>query len=456
MRKYMIIKILAIAAVILGHVYNAAAHAQNRNAPIIIRDTEIENTFQEWMGDVYKSAGMDPKSVNIVLVQSPQINAFVAGGANIFFYTGLLMRTESPGEIIGVFAHELGHITGGHLIRGRAAMERASYESILGVVLGIGAAIATGNGQAASAIIAGSSNIAARRFLSHSRLNESSADQAALTFLEQASMDPSGLSSFLRKLESEELLPASQQSEYMRTHPVTANRIQAAEARAKKSAHNGQGWPKDWVEQHARMKAKLIGFISPERVSWAYNDRDQSVPAQYARAIASYRQNEVQKAVERIDALIQLEPDNPYFQELKGQMLVDFSRIEEAIPYYTRAVEILPDAGLLRIALAHTLIENGGRNKAILQKAVDHLERALQDEKRSTRAQRLLATAYGRMGREDIAKIHLAEEAILQRRFDYARHQAEAAINTLPEGSREWVQAQDILTYIDHHGSADN
>lgn len=435
-------------AFVLCFVQTASVSAQN-NGPIIIRDTEIENIFKLWTADIFKAADMEQDNVNIVLVQSPQINAFVAGGANIFFYTGLIMKTEDPGELIGVFAHELGHITGGHLIRGRAAMERASFESILGMVLGIGAAIATGNSAAANAIIAGSSSIATSRFLSHSRLNESAADQAALTFFEEAQMDPGGMASFLRKLEDEELLPASQQSEYVRTHPITANRVHAAEARANSSVFINKGFPPLWHEQHARMKAKLLGFISPERVQWVFDDRNTSIPAEYARAIAAYRMNNVDLAVERIDGLIAREPDNPYFKELKGQMLVDFGRIEEAIPYYEAAAEALPNSGLIRIALAHAIIERSGRDEARLKQAIDHLERALLHEKRSTRAQRLLATAYGRSGREDIAKLHLAEEALLQRRIPYARAQAEAALETLPEGSREWIKARDILTYIE-------
>lgn len=434
-------------------VWSAQVFAQN--SPIIIRDTEIEKTLDEWSTPILKAAGLDLGNVNVILVQSPQLNAFVAGGANIFLYTGLIERTDSPGELIGVYAHELGHITGGHLIKAGNALERASYESILGAVLGIGAAIATGNGAAASAIISGSSNIAARNYLSHSRIHESSADQAALTFFEKSQMNPKGLATFLQKLEDEELIPASQQSEYVRTHPITARRVEAAIARGNKSPFINKDFPPEWLEMHRRMKAKLLGFIDPGRVPWAYSDQDKSIAARYARAIAAYRQNNVDHAVSGIDSLIKDEPNNPYFHELKGQMLIDFARLDEAVPSYKRAVDIMPDAPLIRIAYSHALIEQQGGDDN-LNLAIKNLERALADEKRNGRAYRLLATAHGRLGREDVAKVYLAEEAVLQGRYDYAKRQAEAALQTLDKGSKEAIQAQDIVSYVENNKDIKN
>lgn len=416
-------------------------------AQSIIRDTEIEAMLAEWSEPVLKAANIPQDNVNVVFVQSPDINAFVAGGANIFFYTGLLEKTDGPGEIIGVFAHELGHIAGSHLISSRDALERASYESILGAVLGIGAAILGGGGDAATAIISGSQGIAARRFLAHSRVNESSADQAALSYFEKAGYNPDGLGTFLGKLQDEELLPTSRQSEYVRTHPLTHNRIEAVKNRAAQSPYQTADFPASWYEQHARMKAKLIGFISPGRVAWDYDDRDQSIPARYARAIAAYRQNEVEKAITLIDALIVSEKDNPYFYELKGQMLLDFSRVEAAIPAYRKAVEMKPDASLFRIALAQALLQTP-ENPARSDEAIENLNRALRDEPRSTRAHRLLAIAYGQTDREPLAKLHLAEEAVLQRRLPDATRHANAVLKTVEQGSREWLRANDLIDYI--------
>lgn len=437
---------MALCAVFLI-AWSSDVFAQTRGGAII-RDTEIEAIINEWSAPILHAAGIGSGGVNVVLVQNNELNAFVAGGANIFLYTGLIQRTENPEELIGVFAHELGHITGGHLIRGRDALERASYESILGTIIGVGAAILGGGNAAAGAVSAGQ-GLAAANYLAHSRVQESSADQAALSFFEKAGINPKGLGSFLEKLESEELLPASQQSEYIRTHPLTANRIEALHRRSKESAHAEKDVPAAWLEQHARMKAKLIGFINPGRVQWDYDVKDQSVSARYAHAIAAYRLNRTDDALNLIDGLIAQEPENPYFHELKGQMLVEFGRVQEALPSYRQAIEILPDAALIRTALAHALIESSPKNKTTTREAINHLERAVQKERRSSRIYRLLATAHGRLGREDIAKLYLAEEAVLQRRYGYARRQANFALQSLPKSSGEYIRARDILSYLD-------
>lgn len=422
----------------------APAHAQT-----IIRDTEIEANMAEWLKPVFHAAGMSPDQVDIVLVQDPQLNAFVAGGANIFIYTGLLQKTENPGEVIGVIAHELGHVTGGHLIRGREKMEQASYESILGMIVGAGAAIATGNGGAMAAVSAGANSMAQRKFLSYSRTFEASADQAALKYLETAQINPSGLGSFLEKLEGQELRPTSQQSEYVRTHPLTRNRIESIDARVQVSSNKNKAYPQEWVSQHKMMLAKLNGFITPEQVAWNYDDRDQSIESITARAIAAYRQNEVQNALKLVDHLISKQPSNPYFHELKGQMLVDFGRLKEALPAYQKAISLKPDAALIRVSLAHVQIETAGNRKEILSSALDNLKIAQKDEQRSTRIHRLMATAYGRMGDEPRAKLHLAEEALLQGKTDYAKSQASIAQKALKAGSPDWIRAGDILNAID-------
>jgi len=423
------------------------AYAQ-RSAPTLIRDNEIEEILKNWLTPLLDAAKMDSDSVRLIIVQSPQVNAFVAGGANIFIYTGLIDTSENAGEVIAVLAHELGHVAGGHLIASRAALERASYESILGTFLGIGAAIASGNAGAAQAVISGSQNIAQRRFLAHSRVNESSADQAALRFMNGAQINPSGLASFLKKLEDEELLPPDQQSEYSRTHPITRNRVEVVENGIGQSPYAHTPYPKLWDEQHALVKAKLMGYLNPGRVIWVYNDRDLSIPARYARSIAAYRENRIDEGLKGVNDLIALQPDNPYFYEIKGQMLLEFGRVEEAIPPYEKAVALKPDAALIRIALANALLQTP-ENKNRLKEAVKHLERALKDEPRSGYARRLLATAYGRLGDENKAKLNLAEEAVLGRRYDYAKTQAEAVLKSAPADSRLHLEASDILAYIE-------
>ena len=417
-------------------------------AQTIIRDTEIEAYLSEWLAPVFKAAGMSQDQVDIVIVQDPQLNAFVAGGANIFIYTGLLQKTENPGEVIGVIAHELGHITGGHLIRGREKMEEASYETMLGMILGAGAAIATGDGGAMATIGTGTASMAQRKFLSYSRTFESSADQAALRYLDSAAINPTGLMSFMQKLEGQELRPTSQQSEYVRTHPLTRDRVETISSRVQQSAYKDKAYPAKWQEEHKMMLAKLAGFITPEQVAWTYDDRDNSAPSLTARAVAAYRTSDVAKALKLADQLIAKDPNDPYFHELKGQMLVDFGRVREALPSYQKAINLKPDAALIRIALAHAQIETAGNNNAALQEAIKNLILAQKQEPKSTRVHRLLATAYGRMGDEPRAKLHLAEEALLQGKKDYAKSQAEIAKKGLKTGSPDWIRADDILNYI--------
>ncbi len=425
------------------------AMTTNANAQTIIRDMEIEQALKLWATPVIEAANLSPDGVNFILIQDPAVNAFVAGGPNIFIFTGLIEKSDNPQEIIGVISHELGHITGGHLIRGRNAMENASYESLVGTLLGIGAAVLTGEGGLGAAISAGSQSSAIGRYLAFSRVQESSADQAAINFLEDAQMNPTGLVTFMEKLENQELLPASQQSEYIRTHPLTRDRISALEEGRKHSPYKDKATPALWTEQHKRIVAKLKAFISPERVAWDYSDKDHSIAADYARAIASYRQNKVDEALTRIDALIKTEPDNPYFFELKGQMLLEFGQINEAIIAYKKSVSLTNEAPLIQISYAHALIESHDNQDANLNEAIKQLKKAYRVEPRSIKLQRLLATAYGKQGHEALAQLHLAEEAFLKNDMAYAKRRAEIASKGLEEGSADWIRAQDLINFID-------
>lgn len=395
-----------------------------------------------------KAAGMEKESIDLILIQSNAINAFVAGGNNMFFFTGLLIKTENVGEVIGVFAHELGHITGGHLIRGREVLENASYQAIATTILGIGAAILTGDAGAAQGIIGLGQGLAATNFLSHSRVQESSADQAALTYMKDAQINPTGFQSFLMTLQDQELLPASQQVEYIRTHPLTRKRIEDVTTRIETSDLKDKQYPPDWVDQHKRMRAKLIGFLIPQQVSYYYGSKDMSTVAEYARAIADYRLNNYQPALDKMTTLIEREPENPYFYEQRGQIARDFGQLDQAREDYQKAVDLMPEAALIRIDLAHVLLENAYAGEDFITQAEEHLRLALAKEPRSPRAHRLLATALGRMGKDNEAKLHLAEEALLQRDIPYAKRQATAALEALPKGSKEHLRASDILNYI--------
>lgn len=435
------------AGMVLAVIGDPVAHAQQMGQTII-RDEEIEHNIHEWTEDVIRASGMSPDQVKIVLVQSSDVNAFVAGGANIFIYSGLIQKTENADEVIGVIAHELGHIAGGHLTRTGEVAKNASFEAMIGALLGIGAAVATGDSSAAAAGISIGQGQAINKYLAHSRVQEASADQAGFRFMTGAGINPEGLPSFLGKLSSQELLTTDQQSQYVRTHPLSRDRVENLETKVDASPLRGKSLPSSWAEQYARVKAKLLGFISPQQVTYIYPSSDTSVAASYARAIAAYRMNQVDAALKQTDNLIKREPNNPYFQELKGQMLFDFGRIAESISYYEEAVDRLPDAGLIRMAYAQSLIEAPGKNPAFLQKAVNQLKRAEQDEPRTSKIKRLLATAYGKLGKEPEARVYLAEEALMQGRKKEASQMAAIALKQLPKGAPEAIRAQDIINAV--------
>lgn len=422
--------------------------AEADSGQIIIRDTEVERSIGVWTKDVIGAAGMNPQQVDIILVQSQDVNAFVAGGANIFIYTGLIDLTDNVGQVTGVVAHELGHIAGGHLSRTAEVGKNASFEAMLGAILGIGAAIATGDGTAAAAGISIGQGQAMNRYLSYSRVQESSADQAGFRFLTGAGVNPTGLPSFLDKLSSQELLPISQQSAFARTHPLSRDRVEALNFKVGESPLKDKSYPSEWNDEYLRAKAKLFAFINPQQVAYRYPSTDTSIPALYARAISSYRMNQIDPALKQMDALIGKEPQNPYFQELKGQMLYEFGKAAQSVPYYEKAVQLTPDAGLIRTALAQSLIESAGKNQQKLQSAIDHLKRAEKDEPRSTQIKRLLATAYGRMGKEPQARVYLAEEALMRGNRNEAARMANVTIKQLPPNSPEAIRAKDIINTV--------
>jgi predicted Zn-dependent protease len=439
-------KLLTALAVLVFYVVPAFAAS---GPHVTIRDAETENAIREWTKGVFSAAGMTPDQIRIILVQDPGVNAFVAGGSNIFIYTGLIQKTDNPGEVVGVIAHETGHIVGGHLSRTSEAAEHASFEAIAGAILGVGAALATGDSSAAAAGVRIGQGLAMNDFLAYSRVQESSADQAGLRLMQTAGLSPEGLVTFLGKLSSEELLPAQSQSEFARTHPMSRDRIEALNSKLEQSPLRSKKYPQDWDDQHARIKAKLLGFISPQQVMYLYPSSDTSLPARYAQAISAYRINHVEEALKLADGLIAIEPNNPYFYELKGQMLFDFGRAAEAIPPYEKSVKFLPSSGLIRLALAQALIESARGNKTRLQEAINHLKRAERDEPRMARIKRLLATAYGLLGEENKARVYLAEETLMQGRRDEATKMAKAALGNLAPKTPEYLRAQDIINSVD-------
>ncbi|MFO1058801.1 MAG: M48 family metalloprotease [Dongiaceae bacterium] len=433
---------LGASLALLGAPALASAAADDR--PSFIRDAEIEATIRAYATPLFEAADLAPDDVQVHLINDDQINAFVAGGQNLFMYTGLLTRTDNANQVIGVIAHETGHIRGGHLARMQQELENAMIESLAAMVLGIGAAVASGQPGVATTAIGAGTDMARRNLLSYSRTQEASADHAAMEFLDRTGQSTRGLLDFMRKLETQELILSGHQDPYVLTHPLTQARIDALEEHVAHSAMSDAREPAELEVMHQRMKAKLVGFLKPlGEVLRQYPEKDTSLAGRYARCIAYYRIANLGKALPMIDALLKEHPDDPYFLELKGQMLFENGRLAEALPNYRRAMQLKPDSALLRLELAQIEIE---LNRPELDKdALVQLREVTRKETRNAEAWRLLAIAYGRGGQLADAALSLAEQASALGQRKEARLQADRAMKQLAYGSPGYLRAQDIL-----------
>lgn len=408
----------------------------------LIRDAEIENTIRAYGGPLFAMAGLEPSAVRVYIVNDQRLNAFVAGGQNIFINTGLLLAAESPNQLIGVIAHEAGHITGGHLASTQEALRDASVQSILSFVLGAAVTLA-GQGQAGQAIVAGGQQVAERSFLKYSRVQESSADQAALTFLDRTGQSARGLMEFFEKLGDQEALLTANQDPYVRTHPLNRERIETVRAHVADSRFSNATDSPEMLMAHARMRAKLYAFLkNPVETFRHYPKTDHSVPARYAQAIAYHRQREFDTALQVVDGLLAEQPNDPYFHELRGQILLESGRPDDAVAPYAEAVAIMPKEPLLRFALGQAQVN--AQSDAFLDGAIENLNQAVQMAPREPAGWRWLATAYGRKGDVGMAAVATAERYLLIGDYREALGQAKRAEQLLPAGSPAHLRAQDL------------
>jgi predicted Zn-dependent protease len=442
----LITRLIAFASTIAVLLAGAASAYAKDDRPGYIRDAETERIIRGFAAPLFEAAGLDAEGVRIYIVKDDRFNAFVAGGMNLFLHTGLIMGTESPGELIAVIAHETGHIAGGHLARGQAAMETASIESIIGFVLGVGAAMVGGQGAAGGAVIGAGQSIAMQSMLQFSREQEAAADQAALQYLDATRQSARGMADSLEALKSQDVLMGGQQNPYLRTHPLSNERLNAVKHHLKVSRYTDTPDPPERVAAFRRMVAKLVGFTKTKAETLRrYPESDTDFEARYARAIAYYRANDLKTAIPLVDGLIAEQPRDPYLHELKGQMLYEHGRIEESLAAIRTAVDLAPDEPLLRFALAQSQVglEDPSANKS----AIQLLEQVTASEPRYPPAWRLLAVAYGRDGQLGMAAVALAEAAMARGQRKEAREQAERALQQLPEGSPGWLRANDILSF---------
>ncbi|HLB07421.1 MAG TPA: M48 family metalloprotease [Alphaproteobacteria bacterium] len=441
--RRMLVAFVAATLLVAG---TLPALAQRERASLV-RDAEIENTIRAYATPLLEAAGLDPAAVHIYLIEANSINAFVAGGQNIFLHTGLLTNARDPAAVIGVLAHEIGHIAGGHLARMPEALENATIQSLIAILLGVGA-VASGVPDVGTVILQGGTALATQNIISFTVQQEQSADQAGLSYLTRTHQSAEGLLALLETLEQQELLASERQNPYILTHPLTRDRLAHVRDYVANSPDTGRPPSPEFAAIFARMQAKLMGFLSaPGTTLQHYATADTSVAARYARAIAYYRIPDLARALPEIDGLIAEFPDDPYFHELKGQMLFENGRIAEAIPPYERAVDLRPDIGLFRLGLAQAMIETG--DPALNEDALVQLRAALVNEEANSLIWRSIGIAEGRKGNIGVSSLALAEEALLQGRLDDLRFHMQRAEQHLAQDTPEWAQLEALKREAD-------
>jgi predicted Zn-dependent protease len=428
----------------------ATAQAQDevtRGLPLI-RDTEIEELMRDYAQPILKAAGLEKQNVRVVILSDRTFNAFVMDGRHIFINAGALFDAKTPNEIIGVFAHESGHLAGGHLMRLREQLATAQTASIIALLAGVGAMVAGARSGGAAdvgvgAILAPQSAIM-HSLLAYVRTQEDQADHAGVKFLTLTGQSPKGMVELFTRLANDSLFNSRYIDPYLQTHPMPAERIAALERLAKASPYWDRKDPPELQQRHDLMRAKLAGFLErPDTVARRYPLGDHSLAARYARAISTYRHADLRQAVAQIDELIAEQPKNPYFQELKGQALLEGGRPAEAVAPLRQAVKLSSNAPLIEIMLGQALIATG--NNAVAAEAVDMLRGAVVREPDAPEAYSQLAMAYGRKGDLANADLASAQAAFTRGDLPTARQLASRAKTRFPVGSPAWVRADDIV-----------
>jgi predicted Zn-dependent protease len=430
------------ALALLAATLAPTAPAQAQDGPSLIRDTEIEEILHRDADPLFAAAGLDPKTVRILLVGDRELNAFATQGLMMGLNTGLILQTETPNQLKGVIAHETGHLAGAHPLRSGDMMRAGLKPMILTMGLGVLAALA-GAPDAGAVLLGNASYFGQLGALGYSRDQESRADQAGAGFLEATGQSGRGLVEFFDNFRYQEVFDQSRRYEYFRSHPLSSERIEALRSRVERQSHwNAVDSPEDLAE-HEIMKAKLEGFLNPGVAIVKYKENDKGFPARYARAIAYYQMKEPDRALKILDVLIGENPDNPYLWELKGQILFEFNRVKEAEEPQRRSVALKPDAALLRVNLGQTLIGLDDPKK--VEEGINELKRSLIDESDNAVAWRLLAQAYDKRGDDGQARLATAEQYFNMGATQEARVFAMRARELLKKDSVEWRRATDIV-----------
>ncbi|MCB1511915.1 MAG: M48 family metalloprotease [Hyphomicrobiaceae bacterium] len=439
---------LAIAAALVVGVGSMMRPAAAQGIPLI-RDAEIERLLNDYAQPIFRAAGISRRRVAVRIVRSNIFNAFVIDDRNVYVHTGALMQSDTPNQLIGVIAHEAGHIAGGDVAALKLRIQRDQTKLLLLRILGIGAAIAARDARAAAA----GDDLVIRSLLAERRAQEGAADQRAIFYLNRTKQSGLGMLQTFERFQQQEYISDQHKDPFVRSHPVATDRLALLRRRVHASPYFGSKDPPKLQLRHDMMRAKLAGYLeSPAAVFNRYPQSDQTLPARYARAIATFFRggtNGVEAAVAAVTALVREQPKYPYFYELRADLLMRAGRARQSIKDFRTAVKLDPDSTLIRVQLASALLATG--DKAAVLEAIKLATRAVrineQNEDPQPRAYRVLGEAYYKNGQHARSYAATAEANFIAGRIKSAKIFARRAIPGLRKESPTWRRMDEIITY---------
>jgi predicted Zn-dependent protease len=446
-------KFTAIAAAVALILAPIPAITQEGEKLALLRDTETEQLLRDYSRPILRAAGLEKQNIQVTIINQAAFNAFVADGRRIFVNHGALLQSETPNQIIGVLAHETGHLAGGHLARLREQLAQAQTQMIIAMLLGLGAMAAgaksgntnSGLTNAGAAALAGPQNMILRSLLSYQRQQEESADRAGVKFLTATGQSARGMYETFKRLSNDTLFAAHGSDPYFQSHPMPADRVAALEELARSSPYWDKKDDPSLQLRHDMMRAKISAFLErQDTVYRRYPLSSDTLPARYAHAITTYLHGDLRNALTQIDALIQTQPNNPYFYELRGQALMEGGRPAEAVAPLRKAVQLSNNAPLIEMLLGQALVASD--NKAYVDEAITILRAAVARESEAPIGYTQLAMAFGRKGDLAEADLASAQAAFLRGDNKTARDLASRAKTRFAVGTPGWVKADDIVT----------
>jgi predicted Zn-dependent protease len=447
-------KLTAVLTAVALTLAPLSARAQEQKGPSVLRDTETEQLLRDYTRPILRTAGLEKQNIQVVIINDSVFNAFVADGHRIFVNYGALMQSETPNQIIGVLAHETGHLAGGHLAKLRQQLAQAQTQMIIAMLLGAGALVAGGrsggggNGgltSAGAAAISAPQEVIQRTLLSYQRQQEENADRAGVKFLTATDQSAKGMYQTFKRFTDDSLFSAHGADPYVQSHPMPVERVAALEELARSSPFWDKKDDPALQARHDMMRAKISAFMErQDTVYRRYPLSDTSLPARYAHAITTYLHGDLHNALTQIDGLIQVQPANPYFYELRGQALLEGGKPAEAIAPLRKAVQLSNNAPLIEMLLGQALVATD--NKAYAEEAIAILRAAVARETEAPLGYTELAVAYARKGDLAEADLASAQAAYLRGDNKTARDLASRAKTRFAIGTPGWVRADDIVT----------